>query len=103
MFLSRSLLSLVALASVAHAWSLTATLVSGKTYTIRSSTGAVRPCDGLSIISSPVDFFDWSGFPNGTKIELYPGINCTGAKWVGFEGLNDVNPNKVYVSYRVFV
>lgn len=96
-----ALFLLLALSSVANAWSITATLVSKQTYTVGSSTGAIRNCDGLPIITSPVDFFDWLGNTGATTIELYPGINCTGAKTVGVAGRNDVNPNTVFVSYKV--
>lgn len=95
------LLQLAAVVSVAHAWSLTTTLVGGKTYKIFSSSGAASACSGLSIISSPVDFFDWLGNPGATTIEMFPGINCTGAKRTGVDGRNAVNPKTVYVSYRV--
>lgn len=87
---------LLALSSVANAWSITATLVSKKIYTLNSSTGAIRNCDGLPIITSPVDFFDRLGNTGASTIELYPGINCTGTKKVGVAGRNDVNPNTVF-------
>lgn len=85
-----------ALASVANAWSITATLVSGRTYTLNSPTGVVRGCDGLPIITSPVDYFDWIGNTGVTTIELYPGENCTGTKRVGSANGRNDNANMVY-------
>lgn len=95
------LLPLAAIIGIAHAWQITATLVSGQTYTLQSAAGTTRACDGLPIISSAVDFFSWTPNAGATVITLYTGINCTGAKRVGTAGVNDVNPNTIYVAYMV--
>lgn len=95
---SSLLFSLAVLVSAANGYMIVATMVSGRTFTLSGST--TRSCDGLPI-TTPMDIFDWTPSAGVSKIELYTGDNCTGAKRVGVAGRNDVNPNTAYVSHRI--
>lgn len=68
---------------------------------LRSSSGAIRSCDGFPFGPAAFDFFDWIPNVGATVIELYPFDNCVGTKLIGKPGRNDVNPNMPFVTYKV--